>query len=318
MDNPLEPRAPEIAPPGDEAAKAPPSLARLRTYKDDIASAVKGSNMSAAKIFLAEEERRRARERVEEAASPETPKNRALIFVSVLLVVAAIAGLVFFRFFYRPVAPAEIAVDVPDFIRADRQLEIAAGDRSYRDVQADLRRSVSTPVPQREIYRIVPSEAREVAPGETGNLFRQISSEQLFTAIGAYPPDAVVRALEPDFFIGVYGSGTKGPIAFAIFETASPALARGAMLAWEETMADDLAPLFPEAEAYVRVTANQPVRRVQWADAVYQNRDARVLSVGDEEVLLWGFGDNGSIIITSDPFMLPEMASRLSRDRELH
>jgi hypothetical protein len=318
MENPLEPRVPDIAPPGDEGAKAPPSLARLRTYKDDIASAVKDSNMSAAKIFLAEEERRRERERVEEVASPETPKNRALLAVSLLLVLAAAAGFAFFRFFYRPEAPVEIAVDVPEFIRVDRQVEVAAGDRSYRDVQADLRRTMSAPVPSREIHRIVPTEVREIAAGESGNPAQQISSEELFGAIGAYPPEAIVRAVEPDFFIGVYGSSGKGPLPFVIFETASPALARGAMLAWEETMANDLAPLFPEADLYARGTANQPVRRAPWADAVYQNRDARVLSVNDEEILLWGFGDDGAIIIASDPFLLPEMASRLARDRELH
>jgi hypothetical protein len=318
MENPLEPGVPNIAPPGDNAARTPPSLTRLRTYKDDIASAVQDSNMSAAKIFLAEEERRHNLERAEEAASPETPKNRLTLAISGFLILAAIAGFVFFRFLYTPAAPPEITIDVPDFIRSDRRVEVAAGERSYRDVQADLRRIMSAPVPAREIYRIVPSEAREVAASQGDASIRQISSEQLFGAIGAYPPGEVARALEPDFFIGVYGSSGKGPIPFIIFETESPALARGAMLAWEETMAADLAPLFPEADGYVRVTANQPVRRVPWADAVYQNRDARVLSVGDEEILLWGFGDNGAIIIASDPFLLPEMASRLARDRELH
>lgn len=318
MDNPLEPRVPDIAPPGDDAAKAPPSLARLRTYKDDIAFAVKDSNMSAAKIFLAEEERRRAREQVEESASPETPRNRLAIAVSIFLVIAGVAGFAYFRFVYRSTPPVEIAVDVPEFIRIDRAIEVAAAERSYRDVQLDLGRAIAEPIAAREINRIVPSEAREVPEGQAGVTSPQIGADALFAAIGAYPPDAVKRALEPQFFIGVYGSGAKGPLPFIIFETASPTLARGAMLEWEETMANDLAPIFPEADAYARATANQPTRRVSWVDAVYQNRDARVLSVDDQEILLWGFGDDGAIVVASDPFLLPEMASRLTRDRELH
>jgi hypothetical protein len=316
VENPLEPKIRDIAPPGDDAAKAPPPITRLRTYKDDIADAVKDNNMSAAKIFLAEEERRQQRQRVEETTSPETPKNRFIIALSVFLVIAAVSGFAYFRFFYRPVAPVEMTVEVPPFVRIDRIVEIPAADRSYRDVQTDLRRAVSAAVPSREIHQVALSESRE-ADGTEDSPNAQIPAERMFGAIGAYPPDTVTRAVSPNFFIGVYGS-SKGPLPFIIFETASPSLARAAMLEWEETMAADLAPIFPKADGYVRTTANQPILRSPWGDAVYQNRDARVLSAGDEEVLLWGFGDNGAIIIASDPFLLPEMAARLTRDRELH
>jgi hypothetical protein len=315
MENPLETKVPNIAPAGDEAGRTPPSLTRLRTYKDDIAEAVKGNNMSAAKIFLAEEERRQRRERIEEATSPETPRNRVFLVASFLLVVVALAGFAFFRFFYRTPGPAPVAVDVPLFIRADKLVEIPAEERSYRDVQADLQKATNGLVPPREVHQITLSEAREATDGQ--NPAQQISSERLFGAIGAYPPAELTRSLAHDFFIGVYGS-SKGPMPFVILETSNQTLARASMLAWEETMAADLASIFPRAFNYTRTTANQPTRRVTWTDAVYQNRDARLLGDGDTDILIWGFGDDGTIIITSDPFILPEMASRLTRDRELH
>ncbi len=210
-----------------------------------------------------------------------------------------------------PVA-AEPTVDVPLFIRADELVAVSASDRSYRDVQVDLRREVRRQVPTREVRQVALSGS-----SEGDERARQISSERLFGAIGAYPPPELARALAPNFFFGVYGS-SKGPLPFLILEAENPDLARAAMLAWEETMADDLAPIFPEADDYLRAAAAEPTRQSAWVDTVYQNRDARALPQGDREVLLWGFGDNGAIIIASDPFLLPEMASRLARDRELH
>lgn len=306
----------DAVPPVEKAGKTPPSLTRLRTYQDDIAEAVKSDNMSAAKIFLAEEERRHQREEIEVASSPETPKNRLLLVGSFVLVLAGIAGFAYFRFAHRPTAPAEMPVDVPAFIRTDKVTNIPVEDRSYRDVQDDLRRAVGSAVPGREVHQVALSEARlNPMRGESDAL--QISSDRLFGAIGAYPPSELARALSPNFFIGVYGS-SKGPMPFLILESSDPSLARAAMLAWEESMANDLAAIFPKADAYTRATANLPTRRVTWDDIVYSNRDARVLAQGDNDILIWGFGDNGAIIIASDAFIIPEMASRLTRDRELH
>jgi len=288
MENPLEAKVPRIAPEGDEAGRTPPALTRLRTYKDDIAEAVKSSNMSAAKIFLAEEERRQQRERVEEVTSPTTPKNRFLLIFSGVLVVLALCGFAFFRFFYRAPEPAAVTVDVPLFIRADELIEIPAADRSYRDIQADLVRATNRPVTSREVHQITLSEASEAVSGQ--NPSRQIESGRLFGAIGAYPPAELARSLSPDFFIGVYGS-SKGPMPFVILEADNMALARAAMLAWEETMAADLGPIFPRAASYTRTSANQPLRRVTWTDTVYQNRDARLLA--DDAEALVEAGDLG-------------------------
>ncbi len=307
---------PNVAPPAEKEGRTPPTLTRLRTYQDDIAEAVKSDNMSAAKIFLAEEERRRQRETREVNSSPETPKNRLLLAGSFFLILAGIAGFAYFRFFHRPLAPAEIPIDVPAFIRADKVTNIPTEDRSYRDVQEDVRRAVSAAIPSREVHQVALSEARlNPLRGESDT--RQISSDQLFGAIGAYPPPELARALSPNFFIGVYGS-SKGPMPFLILEATDLSLARAAMLAWEDGMANDLVAIFPKADTYTRSTANLPARRVTWDDVVYGNRDARVLAQGDNDILMWGFGDSGAIIVASDAFIIPEMASRLTRDRELH
>jgi hypothetical protein len=191
---------------------------------------------------------------------------------------------------------------------------ISAEDRPSRDVQADLRAAVVARPLDREVTQLALTEDGG-GDGEPGA--RQIGSDRLFAAIGAYPPDALVRALGPDFLIGVYG-GTKGALPFLILRAENEALARAAMLSWEETMAVDLGAIFPIADRYAREVGNQPSLRGRWGDAVYTNRDARVLAQGDREVLLWGFADNGHIVITSEPFLLPEMASRLTRDQELH
>lgn len=315
MDNPNEAAPQENISSGPEAGRTPPPVTRLRTYKDDIAGAVQADNISAAKIFLAEEDRRQRQQRIIEATSPETPKNRFLLWASAFLVLAAAGGFTYFRFFYQAPVVEDVSVDVPTFIRVDKVIEVPAMNRSYRDVQTDVRKAVSSTVFPRQIYQIALSEARDSS--ETGSGEKQIGSDRLFGAIGAYPPAELLRSIGPDFFIGVYGSG-KGNLPFLIMESVNPALSRASMLDWESTMAADLSSIFPSADAYAKKSAAQPGRKTLWADAVYQNRDARVLSVDGQEVLLWGFGDSGAIIVAADPFILPEMASRLSRDRELH
>lgn len=316
MEAPQEPKVPNIAPPGETPAKAPPPLANLRTYEDDIAEAVKGSNLSAAKIFLAEEERRRQRESVEEATSPESPKNRALLAASLALVILAIGGFAYFRFLYRAPEATAPRIDVPLFIRVDKVSGIPAQGRSYRDVQEDLRRLASLDIPDREVHQIaLTEEGGSVA--EEGTSLRQISSASLFDAIGAFPPGELERSLAPDFFIGVYGSA-RGPLPFLILEAENVELARAAMLSWEEGMALDLGPIFPRAERFAQTFAGTASSSIVWVDSIFGNRDARVLPQGDDELLIWAFADESRIIVAGDPFIVSEMSSRLARDRELH
>ena len=142
-----------------------------------------------------------------------------------------------------------------------------------------------------------------------------LSAQQFISALAPDVPNTLLRTLEPNFLLGVHSfNNTNQP--FLILSVDSYEQGFAGMLAWETTMSQDLAPLFPTtsslpAPSTVAATSTQVIN-TGFTDNVVDNHDARVLlDQNGNSILLWAFLDQQTIVITTNQYTLTEIISRL-------
>jgi len=127
-----------------------------------------------------------------------------------------------------------------------------------------------------------------------------------------------LRSLNPQWMLGNY-AGNDGAIPFIILKDNFFQNAYAGMIAWEKSMADDLAPIFGYSSATSDSNGTSTVASYfgiqgTWQDGVIMNKDIRSFEKPDGTVLLlYSFVDNGTIVITTDPAALTEILNRLEK-----
>jgi hypothetical protein len=139
-----------------------------------------------------------------------------------------------------------------------------------------------------------------------------LSAPEFLAAIGARVSAEFVRSLKDEFTAGTHAFDGNQP--FIILTTDLYENAFAGMLAWEETLSEDLEPFFGDA-----------VRDVQKNDVhiggifqnkILKNQDVRVLTNSEGNiVLLYGFRDRKTIVITTNENTWNEVHTRLSSAR---
>jgi hypothetical protein len=95
---------------------------------------------------------------------------------------------------------------------------------------------------------------------------------------------------------------------FIIFRLSSFENAFAGMLAWEETLAEDIGPLFKNS---TKLATLYPTK--EFEDITARNKDARVLrSETGEILLLYSFFDNNTLIITENDEAMRSLINKLS------
>lgn len=136
-----------------------------------------------------------------------------------------------------------------------------------------------------------------------------LTSTDFFTRLNIHAPEALIRAFDPLFMLGLIG-GSKTH-AFVLVRLDSFENAFPGMLAWESRLGEDLLPLFAdEAE-----TESVP-SATSFADLSIGNRDTRVLKdTAGRIVLLYAFFDNNLLIITDGEEAFRTLVSRLQSEK---
>jgi len=135
------------------------------------------------------------------------------------------------------------------------------------------------------------------------------------TALGANPPDDLVRALSSDFFFGVHTVDTEAPLIVVPVLSYDHAFA--GMLAWEPTMNAGLAPVFTAVSAQTTDASGLPVART-FSDVVMRNYDVRALKDDSGNIVMYySFPTQNILIIAESPYTFTEVLSRLQAQRKL-
>jgi len=277
----------------------------LRTYASDMAEAVKQNEMSVIKIAMAEKEKR-DREDVYKKAEGTTGSKIFFVIGGIILVIAAIIGayFIFQQKKAKEIPQPIVSSQVETFIAYDSKLNVDVTNISNVDNLATAIREETKTNTQLVEALFLTKDVN----GITGNL----TTGNFLSLIGTTMPNALERSLSDKFLLGKYSEANNNSGIFLIFQTTDYNQAYASMLAWEKTMANDLAKIFNmklpvSADGTTQITPGK-----KWKDILINNKDVRVL-YGDtgEGLIYYAFTNKNDFVITNNIEALKEIMGRL-------
>jgi hypothetical protein len=211
--------------------------------------------------------------------------------------------------------PAEEATATKNFFYPERteMFDIAGKDRAtlMREL-VELREGVDVRVNFITEVKLVESV---LLPTTNVTEVQAVTGERLLAALGTNAPATLTRALTPQTMLGIHEFGGNQP--YLIFTTSDFENALSGMMRWEETLLEDLDPLFdtnqsggtPETPPATSTAATSsasttPARDMAisetFKDRTVGNIQVRAFEDGEGDIqLLWCMPDSATIIITT-------------------
>ncbi|MGH7141131.1 MAG: hypothetical protein ACREGH_00655 [Minisyncoccia bacterium] len=336
-------RLPDIP---ETAANALPDVPALHTFRGDMAAEMEEQHISLADIAQASV----ARARQQEARKParqnwlRTHLSQLLgIILGLILIIAAIAAIAFVYLHFRAV-PSKIAHPNAPYLYVDSIKTVSLTQDETRDA---LMSTLAADEKNDSLSVGLVEQLALTVASTTPGASMPMTAQQFF-ALVAQAPDSLVRALNPQFLLGLYAgeqpadeAGDNEP--FVVFKTDSYDQAFAGMLSWEHSMQKDLSPLFgqepsaaPENAPAPTATAtssaasttaatstapgttpinNSTSREIigtSFVDDIIDNHDVRALKNSRGNTLFfWTFVDSQTLVITTDAQTLQELISRI-------
>lgn len=278
-------------------------LAPLRTYRQDVAGVMRDKKTSLVRLVLEEQKERGRRER---ELSPVSRKNLPLVILSVLFLFST-AGLAYYIYFHlHPVDRTLEDLHVTPLIFVEQNKEIPANSKDSRLLKKEIIDTLADTKLKVDVIEYL--FFTETIPG-TPPTKALIPSDRFFAALDIKMPPMLLRALRPDFMLGMHSFNNNQP--FFILKTDYYDNAFAGMLEWENKLAEDILPVFGQASRIKELSQRK------WGDAVIKNKDTRVLRNFDESTaLIYAFKDQRTLIITTSEDTLLEVSRRLDLAKE--
>ncbi len=288
----------------EEKPESRPSI--IRTFKGDIAGAVRNQSMSLAGIAIKEDEKRRE----EAAVATHTSRvNTLLVVTSLVFVCAGLLLIGYLKFFHKNTSTpaATTAPALQTFVFADEHEDVDLTDTTFRQAREKLFAELLGPRLRvgtiKSLSFINTSDVQNTA-GKTTQQRYYIGASEFFDRFGVTAPESFTRQLDPQFMYGLYSF--KGQSGFLIIKTSDYASLFAELLAYEDRLPRDLYPLFTG-------TSSPEVGSHTFTVEVINNIDTRTLR--DEFgnlVMLWSFmGTRDKVIITANEDIFREVVNRL-------
>lgn len=310
-------------PPKPEAAAPEPKkeetvVKPIETYQGDIEKLVQKKNVSVVSIAAAEAQRRESAEIPQEA-----PRNiRPLIIKSLMIlggVILLLAAAAAIYYVVKPAPAVQVSVvNTTPFINVDQTLAFI--------VPAGIKRGTAMNAieVQREKVKLSLGLVARIYLGlsidPATKKLTPLSAQQLLTILGPNASDSLLRAVgNKPYLLGVHSYEDNQP--FLILQTDAYEQAFSGMLAWEPYMYQDLAPLFVRIPpqhilegktATSSATSTPTFIQTGFIDRIVENHDTRVIENSAKDILLlWGFINRNTLVITTNEATMREVISRL-------
>lgn len=294
----------------DKDAKLNKEVAK--TYADDIAKIIgSGEGGIVKKIIHGEEEHQR--EKVE--VSPESKKNKMLMFVSLILLTIAVVVFGFLIFFHNPVSTVDVVKSFTPFIFNDKSI--------YLDVK-DLKRDAIIQSIRNEV------DTNNIKEGEVEGVYLSVDKKlisfqdfiRLINANLVLNPSIDTGKIDEHFMLGIAGHNTgdlfnpkrviTGGDVFLLIKVRSLPEIFEIFHNWENKMFFDLHDLFnmkvsPETESFL--TKN-------FDNGIIENKNARILYGNENQiVLMYVFVNDNYVLIANKVEVVKEVISRLTASK---
>lgn len=286
----------------------------MRTLKNDLQGVVRDSKMSLVRAVALEQEKRHGQPTADAAPS----KSRSsFIQKSIIAIVALgiVGGGALFGISFLTQQQTESTLDVGSSILfVENTALLPLEGNSALDIKrlvAGARLSGGGTLGS--ITRYVPIFANTSSEVEVPT--RPVALETFLNLIGAQAPEELVRALSEEFFFGIHTVDENAPLL--VIPVLSYERAFAGMLAWEETINNDLAPAFTLVPTQVLGTSGLPEKR-RFEDVVMRNYDVRALRDDTDEIqLYYSFPTRSILVIGESPYSFTEILNRLRAEGKL-
>lgn len=318
---------------GDSVSRTPithspqEGIAPLQTFQGDIASVIGSKGVSVVSIAAAEANRRGTQpvsqdEQITNTPAPHTLRNILFALIGLLFVAGAIGALGYIVLSNAPLPQQQAGVT--PFIAIDSTNTVSVEPTIQRP--GLMQRLVSAKNSVSISLGLVAQLYVEQTATSTDAEPAYMNAQTLLSTLAPDAPETLVRDLSPIYLLGVHSFGVNQP--FLILKVDSYAQGYAGMLAWEQTMKKDLAPLFTYAPAPKIIKPTEPIAtstvatstpelpplQTGFTDSIVQNHDARVTvdKYGTID-FLWTFLDRQTLVITTNPDTLREIIARLKQ-----
>jgi hypothetical protein len=297
-------------------------IAPLQTYQTDVERVISQKNVSGIDIVAAES----ARSQKTNTVFSFTPSfdwskfKKSIILAGGALLILASASILYYVFL-RPVptVPGYASLKTPFIAVDETQVLVLAPQQFTRStVMTNLesikeKTSISLGLMSRIYVTVSTSTIKNDLPPA-------IDIQSLLSVIAPNAPSEFLRTLDPEYYVlGVHVF--DGNQAFLMLRVDSYEQAFSGMLAWERTLAQELAPLFtrtprpkiPEELSASSTPLAPQISPTLFRDQIVENHDTRVI-LGEQGdiLLLWTFLDRDTLILTTNDATLRELVSRRS------
>lgn len=137
----------------------------------------------------------------------------------------------------------------------------------------------------------------------------EIPETEFFKYIAPSAPSALMRSFDAQYMSGVYALDTNE--IFFILSTVDFGQTFSGMLKWEGVMQNDLSPYFPNITDQTKNTS-------VFQDDTFNNRDVRVVrNTNGKIILLYGFVDKNTVIITANEKIFQSIASKYINSKQI-
>ncbi|MES2471015.1 MAG: hypothetical protein V4526_02175 [Patescibacteria group bacterium] len=291
-------------------AKQIPSI---RTFQSDSAETIQTKQTSLAHMVIAEHSRNNEHgdsiiTNTEPVGSSDIKKGIALVLSLILVASGVYGGLYLYRKSIansNPITVIEEDEFLGNILEPRKQLVLPAGTNIKGNLNALLNDNAALNIGLGEIAEIIIT--KDQANPEEG----KVSIPEFLASVGSKAPSTLIRALTPDYLIGVYKTADKVP--FIILRNNNFQNSYAGLLLWEQDMYDDISWFMRTRTAssteLVSFTSTNP-----FSDDLVKNKDTRVLKDDSGiELISYAFADQNTIVITPNTDTLAQILTILEK-----
>lgn len=305
----------------------------VRTYQSDIASTIKNDNVSMIKIALSEKKRQERTGALDDTLENKSKNIYLLIGIvfTVLVIAGLIAGFIYLKSKTSIVQTNAPQQKVQQILYTETSSILNIDQINISDLIRIIEKDKEAVIELGNMKAIVLTQGRDLEE-------RTLTSSEFFRIINTRAPDVLVRALEPNYLLGVYGFSPSE--MFAVFRVNSYDAAFAGMFEWEPNIESDIGDLFINKDNRVArnigalssaqntgsTTASTTssgqaspfgiLSQRKFVDKVMSNKDTRVLiDSNGKESMLYTFIDKETLVIATTEKSLKEIIFRLTTGR---